>query len=207
MIHTRATSARHRIALEIVVRSSTLLAGTAAVAVICASGAAHAARVGVFIGGAVPGYYVPGYYVPAQPYYYVPAPPPPPQYIQRGPDGQPEPAPGPYDPPYPPPGTSGQNAPDSYAAPSAQGTAPQQQQQPQQPANDSATRATPGSDDDSEPPLYSQGSGSEPVTPREGGDTWFFCDATKTYYPYVKDCTSGWRRVPAQPTQSPSQPQ
>ncbi|TAM52806.1 MAG: hypothetical protein EPN57_11940 [Paraburkholderia sp.] len=29
--------------------------------------------------------------------------------------------------------------------------------------------------------------------------TWWYCDKTKTYYPYVKQCASGWREVPATP--------
>ena len=29
--------------------------------------------------------------------------------------------------------------------------------------------------------------------------TWWYCDKTKTYYPYVKECASGWREVPATP--------
>ncbi|WP_028220743.1 hypothetical protein [Paraburkholderia oxyphila] len=33
-------------------------------------------------------------------------------------------------------------------------------------------------------------------------DTWYYCDASKTYYPYVKQCSSGWRAVPAQPAPS-----
>ena len=33
--------------------------------------------------------------------------------------------------------------------------------------------------------------------PQQG--TWWYCDTTKTYYPYVKQCASGWREVPATP--------
>ena len=29
--------------------------------------------------------------------------------------------------------------------------------------------------------------------------TWWYCDKTKSYYPYVKQCASGWREVPAAP--------
>nr|WP_240324715.1 hypothetical protein [Trinickia diaoshuihuensis] len=29
--------------------------------------------------------------------------------------------------------------------------------------------------------------------------TWWYCDKTKSYYPYVKQCASGWREVPATP--------
>ncbi len=30
---------------------------------------------------------------------------------------------------------------------------------------------------------------------------WYWCDSARGYYPYVKECPSGWRRVPAQPQQ------
>ncbi|GAB3625646.1 hypothetical protein PTE30175_02869 [Pandoraea terrae] len=33
----------------------------------------------------------------------------------------------------------------------------------------------------------------------QGGDTWYYCDKSKAYYPYVKTCPAGWRTVPAQP--------
>lgn len=36
----------------------------------------------------------------------------------------------------------------------------------------------------------------------QNADTWYYCDASKTYYPYVKQCSSGWRSVPAQPAPS-----
>lgn len=36
--------------------------------------------------------------------------------------------------------------------------------------------------------------------PQQG--TWWYCDKTKTYYPYVKECASGWREVPANPPAS-----
>jgi len=28
---------------------------------------------------------------------------------------------------------------------------------------------------------------------------WYYCAASSAYYPYVKECPSGWQRVPAQP--------
>lgn len=28
---------------------------------------------------------------------------------------------------------------------------------------------------------------------------WYYCAASKAYYPYVAECPSGWQRVPAQP--------
>jgi hypothetical protein len=30
---------------------------------------------------------------------------------------------------------------------------------------------------------------------------WYWCADAKKYYPYVKDCPGGWRKVPAQPSQ------
>jgi hypothetical protein len=163
-------------------------------AAVCASGAAQAAHVGVFIGGG-PAYYVPApaYYVPP-PAYYVPAPPPPPQYIQRGPDGQPELAPGPDGaPPYPP-----QDGPAPY---------PQDDSTQYAPGSPAPTPAPAPAPDDNAPQDYSQGSAPQTVTPQTGGNTWYFCDSTNSYYPYVKDCSSGWRAVPAQPADQQQQQQ
>lgn len=126
--------------LEIGVRRSKWICGAAVAALACASGAAQAAHVGVFISGGVPYYYP----VAPVPYYYAPAPvvvaPPPqaPDYVEQG----------------------------------------QPQAQPQ------AQAQGPGADDG------------------QNADTWYYCDASKTYYPYVKQCSSGWRAVPAQPAPS-----
>jgi len=39
-----------------------------------------------------------------------------------------------------------------------------------------------------------------PATPIEPQpQTWYYCDNPKGYYPYVSDCSSGWRQVPAHP--------
>ena len=46
---------------------------------------------------------------------------------------------------------------------------------------------------------------AQPVTYVEQGAApavagwWYYCDASRTYYPYVKECPSGWQRVPALP--------
>jgi hypothetical protein len=29
---------------------------------------------------------------------------------------------------------------------------------------------------------------------------WYYCDTSRGYYPYVKECPSGWQRVPPAPT-------
>lgn len=28
---------------------------------------------------------------------------------------------------------------------------------------------------------------------------WYYCDSSKAYYPYVRSCPGGWRKVPATP--------
>jgi len=96
-----------------------------AVAAVCASAPAHAARVGVWIG---PGW---GYYYPVvpAPYYYPPVvavPAPPQEYVEQG-----------------------------------------------------------------------QADGGQAQSQSNG--SWYYCDASKAYYPYVKQCTAGWREVPARP--------
>jgi hypothetical protein len=36
---------------------------------------------------------------------------------------------------------------------------------------------------------------------------WYFCEATRAYYPYVATCAGGWKQVPAVPGNvSPEQP-
>ena len=48
-------------------------------------------------------------------------------------------------------------------------------------------------------------SGAAPAQAAAGqqGASWYYCDDSKTYYPYVKSCSSGWRPVPAQQSQGP----
>ncbi len=36
-----------------------------------------------------------------------------------------------------------------------------------------------------------------PLAPQ--AQTWYYCDNPKGYYPYVSNCSSGWRQVPARP--------
>jgi hypothetical protein len=46
------------------------------------------------------------------------------------------------------------------------------------------------------PPTYiEQNSAPE----QSDSNYWYYCAASKTYYPYVKDCPSGWERVSPQP--------
>jgi hypothetical protein len=45
------------------------------------------------------------------------------------------------------------------------------------------------------PPVYTERSD---VVPESAG-TWYYCQESKAYYPYVRECPAGWQRVPAQP--------
>ena len=118
-------------------KRSNILLGVAAAVMVCASGVAQAAHVGVFIGGG--GYYAP--WGPA-PYYY----------------------------PYPP----------AVAVPVPVPAQPQEYVE------------------------QGQGGAAPALAPAQQSATWYYCDDSKTYYPYVKSCSSGWRPVPAQQSQGPS---
>ena len=50
----------------------------------------------------------------------------------------------------------------------------------------------------SEPVTYIE-QGSPQVTEQRGGNWWYYCDTTKGYYPYVKECPAGWQRVSPTP--------
>jgi hypothetical protein len=39
--------------------------------------------------------------------------------------------------------------------------------------------------------------GVAPSAPAPG--SWYYCDGSKAYYPYVKECPGGWQRVAPQP--------
>jgi len=42
---------------------------------------------------------------------------------------------------------------------------------------------------------------SAQIAPRsEQTSSWYYCDATRSYYPYVRECSSGWRQVAPQAT-------
>lgn len=42
-----------------------------------------------------------------------------------------------------------------------------------------------------------QGSSDAPAAASPGW--WYYCDASKGYYPYVRECPSGWQRVAPAP--------
>ena len=48
-----------------------------------------------------------------------------------------------------------------------------------------------------QPPVYVERQDAAPETQ----NYWYYCAASKTYYPYVKECPAGWQRVPATPPQ------
>lgn len=38
------------------------------------------------------------------------------------------------------------------------------------------------------------------AAPAQAQGDWYYCAASRTYYPYVGECPAGWQRVPAQPS-------
>ncbi|HEY3540797.1 MAG TPA: hypothetical protein VGL01_25560 [Trinickia sp.] len=52
-----------------------------------------------------------------------------------------------------------------------------------------------------EPDVYIERSQAAPsaTQPSSSGKTYWYCAASKRYYPYVKDCAGGWQDVPATP--------
>ncbi|MGP1683627.1 MAG: hypothetical protein ACTS8S_15020 [Giesbergeria sp.] len=52
----------------------------------------------------------------------------------------------------------------------------------------------------SSPPVYvEQSAARETPAPAQAQGDWYYCAASKAYYPYVGECPAGWQRVPAQP--------
>jgi hypothetical protein len=39
-----------------------------------------------------------------------------------------------------------------------------------------------------------------PPAVQEQSGWWYYCDASRGYYPYVKECPAGWQRVPPTPS-------
>lgn len=46
-----------------------------------------------------------------------------------------------------------------------------------------------------------QGQGPGPSADASGrpSGSWYYCEASRAYYPYVRDCPAGWRPVAPQP--------
>lgn len=51
----------------------------------------------------------------------------------------------------------------------------------------------------SSPPVYVERSEVQ-AAPAPAQADWYYCAASRTYYPYVGECPAGWQRVPAQPS-------
>ncbi|HYD56246.1 MAG TPA: hypothetical protein VEB41_05005 [Burkholderiales bacterium] len=49
-----------------------------------------------------------------------------------------------------------------------------------------------------QPPVYVERH-EPPIVDQQGW--WYYCDAGNGYYPYVKECPGGWRKVPPTPQQ------
>jgi len=76
-------------------------------------------------------------------------------------------------------------------------------------ANDAYYVEAPGGYAVAEPPLgvdEASAPMASPPQPATGAApsvsaTWYYCESSKTYYPYVSECKEGWRAVPATPPQ------
>jgi hypothetical protein len=44
------------------------------------------------------------------------------------------------------------------------------------------------------PTTYIEQGGAQSA-PSQRSSYWYYCEASKTYYPYVKECPAGWMRV------------
>ncbi|MFH1045280.1 MAG: hypothetical protein V1796_09635 [Pseudomonadota bacterium] len=54
----------------------------------------------------------------------------------------------------------------------------------------------------SSPPVYVEQGAAQAAPPQaqtQARGDWYYCAASKSYYPYVGECPAGWQRVPAQP--------
>jgi hypothetical protein len=46
-----------------------------------------------------------------------------------------------------------------------------------------------------QPPVYIE----QQAAPAPAQSYWYYCSASRAYYPYVRDCPGGWQRVAPQP--------
>jgi hypothetical protein len=51
------------------------------------------------------------------------------------------------------------------------------------------------------PPIYIQQAPEPPVVQQNQSNYWYYCESSKSYYPYVRECASGWQLV--EPTPPP----
>ncbi|HUN93413.1 MAG TPA: hypothetical protein VMU33_15285, partial [Burkholderiaceae bacterium] len=57
-----------------------------------------------------------------------------------------------------------------------------------------------------EPPPVELVTPSDAAPPPPPPRYWYYCDASRGYYPYVPTCPGGWRQVPATPAATPGAP-
>jgi len=50
------------------------------------------------------------------------------------------------------------------------------------------------------PAYVEQGMAQAAPAPAQAQGDWYYCAASRTYYPYVGECPAGWQRMPAQPS-------
>ena len=50
-----------------------------------------------------------------------------------------------------------------------------------------------------QPQVYVEQPQAQAAPAPQASADWFYCNDSRAYYPYVKDCPGGWQRVPAQP--------
>ena len=57
-------------------------------------------------------------------------------------------------------------------------------------------------------PVYPYPNPYEPppleLAPPPPAQFWYYCEALKNYYPYVRTCPGGWQQVPATPPEAPT---
>ena len=49
------------------------------------------------------------------------------------------------------------------------------------------------------PPAYVEQYAPQAALPQQAQGDWYYCAASRNYYPYVSECPSGWQRMPPQP--------
>ncbi len=51
-----------------------------------------------------------------------------------------------------------------------------------------------------QPPTYIEApQAAAPAPDTSAQNWWYYCDESRTYYPYVKECPAGWQRVSPRP--------
>lgn len=55
------------------------------------------------------------------------------------------------------------------------------------------------------PPYVIVQQAPQPTAPMQPpAQYWYYCEASKNYYPYVSTCAAGWKEVPATPPSAPA---